>query len=353
MTATYLRNAWYVAAWAHEVADKPFARRILNEAVVLFRDSGGAARALADRCSHRFAPLHMGKVVGDAIQCAYHGLQFAASGACVHNPHGNGAISSNNRVRAFPLVERHGALWIWMGEPECADPSTIVNIEELTSHERFATAYGYVHARANYQLVADNLLDLTHAQYLHPLLGAGTAGITVVMEMKQVSNTVYSYHSMNSSTVTPFYRMQWQGDCPEIGDGRAHMRWDPPAVLQLDTGMTRVGQATSAGPSTPSMHLLTPETETTTHYFWSISHNSRPDDATLTEAIRQGIEQAFTFEDEPMVAAIQEQMQTTDLMSLKPVLLPGDAAGLRARRVLQALIEAESANAPGGRAAAT
>jgi len=90
VSGTYLRNAWYVAAWSDNLADgQLLSRTILKEPIVLFRKSDGNVGALQDRCPHRFAPLHMGKIVGgDRVQCPYHGLEFDSSGACVLNPHG-------------------------------------------------------------------------------------------------------------------------------------------------------------------------------------------------------------------------------------------------------------------------
>ena len=73
-------NAWYHAAWFNEVEDKPFSRTLLNEAVVLFRDTDGVAHALEDRCCHRATPLRLGDVVEGGLQCGYHGMVFAGDG---------------------------------------------------------------------------------------------------------------------------------------------------------------------------------------------------------------------------------------------------------------------------------
>src|SRR5215813_7199899 len=127
----FLRNFWYVAAHSEELSrSRALPRQILNEQVVLFRDEAGSGHALADRCPHRFAPLHLGKVRGSHIECAYHGLQFDGQGQCVFNPHSN-AIPRAARVRSFPLVERHGFLWIWMGEPAKASPESIPGYDSL------------------------------------------------------------------------------------------------------------------------------------------------------------------------------------------------------------------------------
>jgi len=115
---TYLRNTWYIAAWDDEVPPGAMlAREILEERLVIFRDGANVARALVDRCPHRFAPLALGKLEGGFIRCAYHGLCFGATGNCVSNPHGAESIPRAAAVQAFPIVERHTALWVWMGDP--------------------------------------------------------------------------------------------------------------------------------------------------------------------------------------------------------------------------------------------
>jgi len=102
----FLRNTWYVAAWENEVSRAPMARTILGRAVLLYRKEDGAAVALADRCPHRSAPLHKGKLVADNIQCPYHGLQFDSSGACAYNP-SSGALPKAAAVHRYPVAERH------------------------------------------------------------------------------------------------------------------------------------------------------------------------------------------------------------------------------------------------------
>ena len=102
----YLRNCRYVAAWDDEVGgEAPFRRMILGEPVVLFRDSDGRAAALEDRCRHRHLPLSLGRVVGDTVQCGYHGLQFDIAGDCVGIP-GQSAIPPGASVTSYPVVER-------------------------------------------------------------------------------------------------------------------------------------------------------------------------------------------------------------------------------------------------------
>lgn len=121
-----LRNAWYIAAWADEIGDQPLARRICNEPIVLFRERTGRVGALVDRCCHRAAPLSMGSVVEEGIQCGYHGLVIDGSGRCVRIP-GQTQIPPDARVRSYPAMEKDQMVWVWMGDPAKADMTKIAD----------------------------------------------------------------------------------------------------------------------------------------------------------------------------------------------------------------------------------
>ena len=117
----FLKNGWYCAGWSGELSEAPIGRRMLDQPVMVFRSETGEAVALEGRCPHRFAPLHIGTIEHDRITCPYHGLVFDRGGACVFNPHGD--IPKEAKLRTYPVAERDGIVWVWMGEPEKADPS--------------------------------------------------------------------------------------------------------------------------------------------------------------------------------------------------------------------------------------
>lgn len=340
----FLRNTWYCAGFSGDLGKDPINHTFLNESVAMFRKEDGTAAAVGNRCPHRFAPLHMGKVKGDCIECPYHGLRFDTSGACVHNPHGDGAIPKAARIKAYPLVERQGTLWIWMGDPALADPALIVDVPEIEQRAGWDVIHGHLKVGANYELLSDNLLDLSHVPYLHPFLsfdGPPPPGFSSTSELKQDGNTVYAMNISHNMPVTPLFKMLWDEGAPPVAEFRAHMRWDAPSTLMLDVGMHPPGAAVTDGPSLPTAHLLTPETETSTHYFWAQARDRKLNDPGLSAALAQGIDDVFRNEDQTMIEACQELMGTTDLMSLKPVLLAGDGPAIRARRVLTALKEQE------------
>jgi phenylpropionate dioxygenase-like ring-hydroxylating dioxygenase large terminal subunit len=342
----YLRNAWYAAGSTTEIGRKPLRRVLLGEPVVLFRKEDGVPIALADRCPHRFAPLSRGRLVGDELQCGYHGLRFDTSGVCTHNPHGD-TIPRQARVRSYTLLERHGFVWIWMGE-EASEPELLPDLAPFGRREGYATVDGYLRIAANYQLITDNLLDLSHVEFLHAAFAVEDVLETSRTELLRDGNTIQSNRWKPACKVSRFLRMFWQSDA-ERGDARANMRWDPPAIMYLDVGVTEVGAAIDAGVTTPFLHLLTPETPTSTHYFWAMIRDRQIDDAEVDARVKRIVTQAFAEEDEPMIEAQQQQIGDADLMDLGPVLLQPDAAAVNARRTLSRLI-AEERGLPARRA---
>lgn len=345
---TFLRNAWYCAGFSSGLAaGATRSLKMLGESVVLYRKDDGTIAALADRCPHRFAPLSMGKVVGGDLQCAYHGLRFNSSGQCTGNPHGDCSIPKAAVVRAYPALERHGALWVWMGDPQRASADQLPDFSEVEEREGWSRVEGYIHVRAHYELMNDNLLDLSHVPFLHPLLGGGgppPSNMRAKIAMEQQGDTVIAINEFDNMPNTPLYQMTWErGESPVLVSMRANMRWNPPSLLFLDTGATVVDGARELGPSLPIAHWITPETETTTHYFWAQARNRFIGNEKMSIALQQGIDSAFRNEDELMIEACQRTMGTTDLNSLKPVLLQTDGPAMRARRILQQRIKEEEA----------
>lgn len=162
----FLKNHWYVAAESDEIGSTPLGRIILGEPVVLYRTADGAAVALEDRCCHRRAPLHKGTVVGDALQCGYHGFVFDAAGACIRVPGLVGPPPREAHVRSYPICERHRYLFIWMGDPARADPAIV---PDLHTHgdPGWAATGERMPVAADYQLIVDNLVDLQHVAFVH------------------------------------------------------------------------------------------------------------------------------------------------------------------------------------------
>src|SRR6266481_4355791 len=158
---TFLKNAWYAAAWSDEVGRHLLRRVIMGQAILFYRKEDGTAVALTNRCAHRFAPLHLGKLEGDTVSCPYHALRYDSSGKCVFNPNGDQRIPAA-QLRTYALVERYGVLWIWPGDSTRADAGRIPDLSFLEDRVRYTPVTGLLHVRANYRYITDNLVDNAH-----------------------------------------------------------------------------------------------------------------------------------------------------------------------------------------------
>lgn len=343
---SFVRNTWYVAALADEIKGGDlFCRQILGEPVLLYRATDGTIAAMSDRCPHRFAPLHKGKREGDLVSCPYHGLTFDQQGTCVFSPHGDGMIPPAAKQRAFVAVERHGFIWIWMGDVKLADAAAIPDYTFLDEGSVDATFSGYLHSQGNYQLMIDNILDLSHADFLHPgLLGTGNA---VTSQRPKVSEKAGGFNvawEFPNSPTMAIFAMAMQG-C-DTSDGWLSVEWQPVGSMKLHSGVTQPDAPRGDGISLTAVHCMTPESDKTTHYFYA----SRRDfmiDAETNALMAQLTEKAFSTEDKPMIEDVQNYMGDYDLWDLKPAILSSDVAGVRARRAIGKLLKLEDGTLAG------
>lgn len=343
----FLKNTWYVAAHAHELDDGALvARTICDLPIVMYRTSTGGVAAMEDRCPHRFVPLSMGWRVDDTLQCAYHGLRFDGSGACVEMPNDKDNKVLKPCVTAFVAVERYAVVWLWLGDPVLADPADIPAFDFLSS-ERFAVAWGHSHIKGNYQLLVDNLLDLSHVHYLHP--GVHESDFSKFKnEVKRDGNSIWSMlwrpeYALNEQQKKLF------GFASDVVESQGHSRWDMPGVILVLTAFWEHGKTLEEGVESPSAHLFTPETEYTTHYFWASGRTHSTDSQELTDKIASHMRTIFETQDGPMVEAQQMAMgNSTDFLEQSPVILRADAAGVMARRLVKKklLAEREAASLP-------
>jgi vanillate O-demethylase monooxygenase subunit len=348
ISGTYLRNAWYVAAWSDDLAEEQLLGRIiLKQPVVLCRKTDGSVAALEDRCPHRFAPLHMGKVVrGDRVQCPYHGLEFDPSGACVLNPHGTKNIPPRARVRSYPVTEKHKAIWIWMGSAP-ADESKVPDFSVLDNvPEMHATKRDRITIAANYELIIDNLLDLSHTSYLHDgILGNSDTVESEITVEREGDDVIVSRHAPNATAPGLFAILM--PSVPERVDKFTRMRWMPPSNLRLVTGICRTGALPESGTGYHAIHMLTPESDRTTHYFFTaVRFNVMTADDGLNAQIAEKISTtrrfAFEEQDAPVIEAQQELIEAAE-GRLDPLILAIDVGPVRYKQILHKLIAAEQA----------
>ncbi|SRR6266404_2176458 len=331
----FLTNCWYAAAWSEELGTQIQERIICEEKVVLFRKPDGTVAAVSGTCPHRFASLARGKLVeDDRLQCPYHGLQFDAAGNCVHNPHG--PIPPRVRLKSYKAVERHTLVWLWWGDPVAADECLIPDFSCL-SDPRYRTFHDTIVTQANYELVTDNLMDLSHVGFLH----AGGLGNDAIQkgkhEILQSGTTIDSKRWCPDGPAAPVWDALF-GNYGKNVDHWLDMRWDPPASMLLDVGVTPVGHRRGDGIALLGAHILTPQTSTTTVYRWASVRDFAPESAEVDANIRTAVEYAFGSEDKPMIEDVQRNMGGRSFEELRPLLMPFDKGAILARRVLADLM---------------
>lgn len=341
----YLRNTWYVAAWDREVSGNAvLQRRLLNEPVALFRNADGTPCATSAVCPHRYASLGLGRVENGVLHCGYHGLGFDGTGACVHNPFGEPAKSM--RLTTWPVAERHGAIWIWMGDAAAADPALIPDFAFNDPAEAWV-GKGYLHVRASYELEIENILDLSHIQFLHATTLGSSEVANGFYEWKQDGAAIWSNRDVSGEIMTDALA-EAMGITPgEPADRWIHTRWNAPANLAIFAGAVPTGRPREEGRETPTGHFFTPETDETSHYWYSIAFPKAIGPAAQAMADEQVefLTMPFRTEDLPMLEEQQRNLGGRSLREMKLGWLPGDAAGARARNLLYAQIDAEQAGA--------
>lgn len=335
----FLKDCWYVAAWSEEIeAGKPCHQQIIGEHVVLFRGDDGNVIALNDTCPHRFAPLHMGKIIGNQIECPYHGLRFEKSGQCAFNPFDADFKSSMASVPAYPVVERDKIIWIWLGNSERADEGLIPDYGWINNEDEYTfTRFLQMRQPINYELVLDNLMDLSHGQFLHPTTLGNEAMASGTTKNRASERTVHSDRLNPNGAAPTLFVIGGGAKEGEKVDFWNDMRWDAPSIYFLQVGVTPAGEPRENGVLIQSAHLITPLDEENLVYRYVIARNFAMGDEDVTRGMEQVIEQAFTREDEPILSQVQKRMAGRDFWELKPVILKTDQAAIMVRRALDKL----------------
>lgn len=344
----FLRNCWYMAFWSQDmIAGALTPRRILDIPLVFFRDAHGAPKALVNACPHRFAPLHLGRLTPDGhIRCGYHGLEFDGAGACVRNPHGAGEIPSDAAVRSFPLIEKHSILWIWMGD-KAPDESLIPDFSLFDRADpAIVSKREWMRMNANYMLINENLLDLSHASVLHHGILGNDEMIAAEIKVEQAERQLRVSRWTPHVPAPALYDQLFNRDGGTV-DIWTDQRFDVPGCFLNDTGATNPGAPRAQGTGVFGTHFLTPETETTTHYhFAAVRQNPRswgePIDTELRAILSDLRRRAFEEEDKVMIDAQQRNFSDAAIDKSKVISLEVDLGPAKCRSLINRLIREEA-----------
>jgi vanillate monooxygenase len=343
-------NTWYVACTPDEVAATPhgaLGRQICGQRLVFYRGPEGRLTALEDFCPHRGAPLSLGRVCDGKLVCGYHGLEMGCDGKTVAMP--GQRVRGFPSIRAYPVQERFGFVWVWPGDPALADAARIP-APVWADNPEWAYGGGLFHIGCDYRLMIDNLMDLTHETYVH----ADSIGQREIDEAPcttQVNgDEVVTSRFMTGVQAPPFWQMALRMN--GLPTDQAVDRWQichftPPSHVAIEVGVALAGHGGHQAPpdkkaSAMVVDFITPETATSIHYFWGMARHFKPLDNSLTVQIREGQGRIFA-QDRDMLEQQQRNLLAHPLRKL--LMLNIDSGGVQSRRVIERLLEQERAAA--------
>jgi vanillate O-demethylase monooxygenase subunit len=344
----FVRNCWYVVAWDYEIeAGALISRRVMDDAIVLYRRGSGEIVVMEDRCVHRLAPLSKGRLEGDDLRCLYHGLKFAPSGRCIEIPGHDQSVPEQARVRTYPVIEKDNWVWVWMGAPAAAD-SRLIPAAVGLKHPRFVVKSGYLDYVADYSLINDNLTDLSHLSFVHSRsFGADLQWGTTRPEVERLDRGIRVSRWLRNSP-----------PIPPLGEAARHSLVDiwssydflAPGVFLMFTGLYPSGTADRLGSAAPpqdmsSLHgnftsqAVTPTSKTTSRYFFSWGPQRNQGDEAMAQVMLDIALQAF-HEDKVIIEA---QQRIVDLdPDRRPMPVPADRGPVLFQRVMRDLVAAEA-----------
>lgn len=340
----FLMNAWYVACVPQDIDAKPLGRQICGQRIVFYRREGGSVSAVEDFCPHRGAPLSLGHVRDGKLVCGYHGLEMGCDGKTLAMP--GQRVQGFPSIRSYPVLERYGFIWVWPGEAGKADPAKLPKFDFFDSPE-WAYGGGVYHVKAGYQLMIDNLMDLTHETYVH----ATSIGQPEIDETPCKTSTdgdlVTTSRFMSNIKAPPFWRMAMRANgLPEEAavDRWQICRFAPPSHIMIDVGVALAGKGGFDAPSQDKVYgvvvdFITPETEASHWYFWGMARMFKPNDAALTASIREGQGKIFS---EDLQILERQQQNLLDHPERQLLKLNIDAGGVQSRRVIERKLAEES-----------
>ncbi len=320
----YAKNLWYVAAWSHQLkTNQPLGVQILGEPVVLWRNEQDRIAALEDRCVHRLAPLSLGRCEGDKLRCMYHGLVYNASGAVTEIP-GQDVIPPHAKVRAYPVVDRHSWIWVWMGEASAADERLIPPAVGFDD-PNYILGSGQLDYAAEARLINDNLLDFSHLSYVH----ANSFGASEqwARERPKITPLAHGVRVEHWITVEPGTGAPGRG-YPQAVERYSHYDFLLPGVLLMTGGAFPVGTKNQLVGEAPNLDLaidgvtftsqaVTPLTAKTSRYFFSWGPHRKHGDAALRDTLMAIAGKAFE-EDRTMIEAQQRVIDSTPEPRIMP-----------------------------------
>ena len=343
--SSIVRNRWYMAAFSNEITREPMERTLLKLPVVMYRKEDGTPVAMYGLCPHRYLPLAKGRIEGDNIVCGYHGLAFADTGECVDVP-SQDTVATRTCQPVYPLEERGPICWIWMGDQDRCDRNLIPPYDDfgLGQPGWHYSSESYFHLEGRSQLLVDNLMDLTHLPYVHHHIPGGDAMGKVPITIEEREFSVRVLRKVEAPW-NPFFGLiygqeaafEGVAEFDSVSDfyGPEFIKTSLPNVIKLE-GRDDVPKELG---SMLILHGITPETETTTHYFGFATRDFRLGDEGL-DKFQLESDCKIRQQDVDTINAVEERLDQAVLFQ-REISVQSDRPGFVARRKIDAMLADE------------
>lgn len=337
----FMRNCWYVAGISTDFARALSPVTMLEDHIVIFRDTAGNPIALEDACPHRKLPLSRGTIEGDNVVCGYHGLTFDCTGECVIAPTQLDNPPRRAAVRSYPAQDKWGFLWVWMGDPHLCEATPILDIPNIDNPTWGKTKLGGMQMDAHYLYIIDNLLDPSHVAWVHLTSFAGAGTDNRPLDLEEIKDGVIVSRWVLDEAPPPYYKDMLPFG--ETCDRKQHYECRLPATAINMSVYTPSGEGGADKPLSPnafiniSYNFITPVDQNQTRYFWFQHRNMHADDTALSDRMFEGAKMAFQ-EDKDVLEDVHKGManRTSGYLNLGL-----DAGAMRFRNRVVKAIEAE------------
>ena len=283
----------------------------------------------------------MGIKDGDSIRCRYHGLKLGPDGVAEEMPLKHDKVNQSVCVESFAVAEKYRFVWIWVGDKTKADEALIPDLWPCSA-PGWTFDGGHYPIACDYRLVIDNLMDLTHETHVH----SGSIGQSELMEApietRVEGNDVFVTRWIPDIDPPPFWRDALKSD------GKVD-RWQicqfvAPSAVIIDVGVAPVGAGASVASHDQGVRgfvidVMTPQSETQTHYFWGMARNFDVADQGFTARFKA--QQGGVFAEDVEVLEAQQRSITAN-PELKLSAYNIDQGGVRARQIIKRLIGASA-----------
>lgn len=336
----FLFDDWYVAAFADELGRSLLKRTLLGRRVVMYRTEAGQPVALDDRCAHRSFPLSASTLDGDTIVCGYHGFRYNPAGDCIDVP-SQPTLPKGMGVKAYRLIERGPVVWIWMGDPETADPARLPAQDWITAAD-WEKSQGYLHLKASYVRLHENLLDLTHLSFLHANSFGTPDYAKAPFGVEQRDGYYALTRDVQPTTLPPIWGQTTGLTGVNQAARVAHSAFLSPGLHEVSVSFhdCHVPQASRQAFRIRTVHMPTPETATSTHYFLVHGRDFAQADAGITQFMHDQLFAAFN-EDVTGLALQEEALAGTPEAELYELTIAADGPAVSMRRYIKARADAQ------------